>query len=100
MISSVEELKQSVENDDAPPEGTPETVKALWFARKGMWHEAHEVAQDIETKTGSWIHAHLHVVEGDLWNAGYWYSKAGKPESPPEKIPEEWEIIAEAVLAG
>ena len=31
--------------------------------------------------TGSWVHAYLHRKEGDLCNAGYWYRRAGRPES-------------------
>ena len=46
--------------------------------QKGNWEKAHNIAQDIETNDGSWIHAYLHRVEGDLGNAAYWYRRAGK----------------------
>ena len=50
------------------------------------------------TAMGSWIHAHLHVLEGDLGNAAYWYSKAGKGPRPPEQSDEEWVELVEENL--
>ncbi len=40
---------------------------ALWWDAQGDWKRAHEVAQDIATLDGSWVHAYLHRKEGDLW---------------------------------
>ncbi len=51
---------------------------ALWHDAKGDWARAHEVAQDIDDATGSWVHAYLHRKEGDEGNAAYWYRKAGQ----------------------
>ena len=70
---------------------------ALWHDAKGDWSRAHEVAQDIDDKTGSWIHAYLHRKEGDLANAGYWYRRARKPECR-ESLEAEWDQIASALL--
>ena len=53
-------------------------MKSLWWAKKGNWEKAHNIAQDIATNDGSRIHAYLHRVEGDLGNAAYWYRRAGK----------------------
>ena len=36
--------------------------------------------QDDPSPEAAWVHAHLHRVEGDLSNAGYWYRRAGKPQ--------------------
>ena len=38
----------------------------------------HNIVQDINTDTASWIHAYLHRVEGDLSNADYWDNRASK----------------------
>lgn len=51
-------------------------LQAPWYAAKGDWESSHSIAQDLHTKMGSLIHAHLHRVEGDDWNAGYWYRQA------------------------
>jgi hypothetical protein len=47
---------------------------------------------------GSWIHALLHVIEGDQWNADYWFSKAEKPSHGPKAIDQLWDEIATSVL--
>ena len=44
----------------------------------GDWVGAHELAQADETELGAWMHAHLHRIEGDEGNAGYWYRRAGR----------------------
>ena len=72
-------------------------MRSLWYTKKGEWEKAHDIAQEIDTQMGSWIHALLHLIEGDLGNAGYWYSKAGKPERKPDGIDASWE---ELVLAN
>lgn len=45
----------------------------------GDWDGAHALVQDDPSADAAWIHAHLHRVEGDLANAGYWYRRAGRP---------------------
>ncbi len=47
---------------------------------------------------GSWIHALLHLIEGDEGNAGYWYARAGKPARTPLEIDEAWEELVAANL--
>ena len=70
---------------------------ALWWDAKGDWRRAHEVAQDIDDRTGSWIHAYLHRKEGDLGNAAYWYRRAGKPV-PSVGLQEEHEAMVKTLL--
>ena len=101
-ITSVEELLESIEANDAPPDGLSPELASLWHTKKGNWDTAHEIAQDISSSWGSWMHAHLHVIEGDLGNAGYWYHRAGKPAGgpEPERMKAEWRALAEAALEG
>ncbi len=84
--------------DERPPKGLALPLAALWHERKGDWSRAHEIAQDVGSPEGSWVHAYLHRREGDLGNAGYWYRRAGRPacQAPLE---DEWEEIARALLA-
>jgi hypothetical protein len=96
---TLDSFKQSVATDVEPPEGSSDLLRALWFARRGQWHEAHALVQDLPSTMAAWIHAHLHLIEGDLANAGYWYRKAGKPAADPSAIETEWEAIAAEVLA-
>ncbi|MBK8091152.1 MAG: hypothetical protein IPK32_03920 [Verrucomicrobiaceae bacterium] len=77
---------------------SPET-QTLWQIKNGDWDSAHNIAQEIHTKLGSWLHALLHVIEGDQWNADYWFAKAGKPSRGPKDVNALWEEIAAVVLA-
>ena len=89
----------SVDGGGGPPDGMSQELMSLWLAKKGRWDDAHEVAQDINSPMGFWIHAYLHRVEGDLGNAGYWYRRADKPsKSTKEGLDDEWREIAEVVL--
>ena len=73
-------------------------LKALRLLAGGDWQGAHEAVQDDESKDAAWVHAHLHRVEGDLSNAGYWYRRAGKPVATAD-LGEERTAIEEALSA-
>ena len=91
-----EEFTESIANERPDP-GLSETLTSLWWDKKGDWDTAHSIAQDIPTKQGSAVHAYLHRVEGVLWNADYWYSRAGRvrPDIPLE---EEWLQLVHEML--
>lgn len=85
MIAQV--FKDSL-SGSAPPAEFTRLQMALWHAAKGEWHTAHNIAQQYEgQKEFDRLHAYLHRVEGDNWNAGYWYRRAGAVM--PDKSPEE-----------
>ena len=92
------QLKSSAAADPKPPAGLSPEAKALWYTKKGVWGAAHEIAQEIETPTGSWLHALMHLIEGDLGNARYWFVEAGRPVKKPSQIDELWDEIAEEAL--
>ena len=92
-------LKESAAAGTEPPAGLTPELRALWFTKANRWEDAHNVAQDIHTPDGSWIHALLHLIEGDIGNAGYWYARAGRPARRPGEIDAEWDRIA-AHLCG
>lgn len=66
--------------------------KALYFDKEDNWEKAHELVQDLGSSEAAWIHAYLHRKEGDEWNAGYWYRKAGKPVFNGS-LEEEWKLL-------
>lgn len=89
---------QSSLTNAAPPGDLPPLLEALWYDARGDWEQAHNIAQDVHSDDGSWIHAYLHRKEGDLANAGYWYRLAGRP-LPRYSLREEWEQIVTTLLA-
>lgn len=92
------ELKQSAASDSTPPAGLSPELAALWHAKAGNWDASHDIAQDIHTPMGSWIHALLHLIEGDIGNAGYWFHRAGRPAVGRGQIDAEWDRIAAELL--
>jgi hypothetical protein len=46
--------------------------------RAGRWVEAHMLVQDDTSELGAWLHGILHIQEGDLEDAEYWYGKANR----------------------
>ena len=49
---------------------------ALDHLDKGDWDTAHKIVQSDDTLAGCWVHGIVHVMEGDLDNARYWYKRA------------------------
>ena len=81
----------------SPPLAVSDHLKALWYDAKGDWQQSHNIIQDIDDVNAAWIHAYLHRKEGDIWNADYWYSKAGK-KRPSVSLEQEWENIVVALI--
>ncbi len=92
---TLEQFLLSLKNDH-PPEFSV-YLESLWYDKKGNWDKAHQIAQNIPDKGGSWIHAYLHRVEGDEWNSNYWYSRAGKV-MPSISLSEEWDSLVKYFL--
>ncbi len=77
------------------PVDLSQEAQSLWHSKHGNWDAAHNIAQDIHTPLGSWIHALLHLIEGDQWNADYWFNRARKPSRKPADIDALWaEIVS------
>ena len=84
-------------NIEVPPASWPSSLRALWYDAKGNWEASHDIAQEMHTDMGSWIHAYLHRKEGDKFNAGYWYRRANRP-FPQKRLSEELEDLVTFVL--
>ena len=85
-------------SEQEPPAGVSLALQAMWYDAKQDWHQAHTCAQAQEDRTGSWVHAYLHRVEGDAANAAYWYRRAGRPVST-QSLSDEWQSIVKTLLA-
>ncbi|WP_043337996.1 hypothetical protein [Belnapia moabensis] len=94
---TAEELLRAAQAGEAlPPLDGP--LRALAEDARADWEAAHAAAQAGEDADSAWVHAYLHRKEGDLANAGYWYSRAGRVK-PAGTLEEEWLAIARHLLA-
>lgn len=83
--------------DNVPPLGLTIQQEALWYDGKGDWEKAHDLVNDLDDKQSAHVHAYLHRKEGDLWNADYWYRRAGR-QRPDSTLEEEWEELVTILL--
>lgn len=95
---TLDDFRQSL-TGTTPPDRAAPAVTALWHQGRGDWAAAHEAAQADDGRDAAWVHAHLHRVEGDESNAGYWYRRAGRPHCR-DPLDVEWNAIATALLGG
>ena len=71
--------------------GTARVLRlALTHLESGDWRAAHEIVQkDEESPLSCWVHGVVHVMEGDLPNARYWYRQAKR------SFPGDFSVAAE-----
>lgn len=69
-------------------------ILALEAEQAGDWEKAHTLVQDMVTAEAAWVHAYLHRVEGDQWNAEYWYNRAVRPVCRTS-LATEWQTLYE-----
>ncbi|WP_036284610.1 hypothetical protein [Methylocystis sp. ATCC 49242] len=95
MRPTLASFVDSLEGEAPPPLTAP--LRALWLDAKGDWDGAHKCVDELSDPDAMWVHAYLHRKEGDQWNAGYWYRRAGRP---PHRGPldEEWRELVTALV--
>lgn len=67
------------------PLSRSELKRALKHLQAGDWPAAHDIVQQDEDSTlACWAHGIVHLMEGDLPNARYWYRRAKRafPDKP------------------
>lgn len=94
-MMDITRFKESLQYD-TPPIGLTVQQEALWWDGKGEWHRAHDLINDLGDRQSAHVHAYLHRKEGDLWNADYWYRRAGR-QRPNVTLKEEWESLIKVV---
>ena len=92
LTSFQDSIKEAV-----PPPGIDSALLAMWHDGHGNWDKAHSMVDNLDDETACWVHAYLHRKEGDLWNADYWYRKAGR-KRPDVSLQKEWETIVQSLL--
>jgi hypothetical protein len=69
------------------PLSAAQLASALQHMEAGDWQAAHEIVQKHEDDAlACWAHGIVHIMEGDLPNARYWY-RAAKRNFPPKPDP-------------
>ena len=69
--------------------------------RAGDWQGAHAIVQADESAPGScWAHGIVHLLEGDLGNARYWYGRAGRAWPSVPDPGAEMEALARTVAVA
>ncbi len=51
-------------------------ARAVTLLEAGKWEAAHRIVQEDDSALACWGHGIVHIMEGDLDNARYWYRRA------------------------
>lgn len=69
---------------------------AIRYLKRGDWERAHTLVQSDESAFGCWAHGIVHMMEGDVGNARYWYRRAHRPYPTEADAAVELAALAEA----
>jgi hypothetical protein len=79
--------------------GSAESLRrAAGLLAAGDWQGAHLIVQDDPSPLAAWMHGIVHLLEGDVSNARYWYGRADRPF--PSSGDVQAEIEAARAAAG
>lgn len=91
-----EEFSQSI-TENKMPSHLSVYLQSLWLDASGDWDKAHQLVNDLNDTTACKVHAYLHRKEGDISNAGYWYSMSGT-NRPDTSLRQEWQQLVHELL--
>ena len=71
-----------------------ELRRAITLLETGDWQGAHTIVQkDEDSPLPCWAHGIVHIIEGDITNARYWYREAKRPFPTAPSVPDEIEAL-------
>jgi hypothetical protein len=74
-----------------------ELKRAIALMEEGNWPAAHKIVQqDEESPLACWAHGIVHLMEGDVANARYWYREAKRSFPGQVSIGKEIEALKSA----
>lgn len=80
------------------PLSPTELADALQHLERGDWPSAHAIVQrDEDSALSCWAHGIVHILEGDLPNARYWYGEAKRAFPTRPSIPGEIAALRKAL---
>ena len=71
--------------------------RAAELLAAGDWEEAHALVQDDPSPLAAWMHGIVHLLEGDVSNARYWYGCARRAFPGEGAVQAEIEAVRAAV---
>jgi len=75
-------------------------AKAVRHLEAGEWEAAHLLVQKDASEHGCWAHGIVHLIEGDLDNAKYWYRRAHRLLPHGNTVAAEIAALKAAVREG
>ena len=72
----------------------------LAHLRADHWREAHNLVQEDDSELAAWLHGILHIQEGDLEDAEYWYGKANRHFRSRGTLEEELQRLEDVLRTG
>lgn len=76
-------------------------TQAMDHLAQGAWQQAHAIVQgDEDWKLSCWAHGIVHILEGDLDNARYWYRRAQRAFPDPVDASAELAALRAAAAKG
>src|SRR5690348_12613876 len=73
---------------------------AIRHLQRGDWQKAHAIVQNDNSELGCWAHGIVHMLEGDLGNARYWFRRAGRPFPRERDASAEIDALVTSVKAA
>jgi len=70
--------------------------RAASLLAAGDWEGAHAIVQDDPSHLAAWMHGIVHLLEGDVSNARYWYGRAGRAFPGEGAVQDEIEALRSA----
>jgi len=71
---------------------------AVELLERRDWEAAHEIVQkDEESALACWAHGIVHLIEGDVSNARYWYRAAKRAFPKDPSVKDEIAALSESL---
>ena len=79
--------------------GAPRVLRsAVALLERGDWQAAHKIVhEDEESVLSCWAHGIVHVMEGDIPNARYWYREAKRDFPKDYSVAKEIAALKQAL---
>jgi len=71
-------------------------MRAVKLLEAGKWEAAHGIVQEDDSALACWGHGIVHIMEGDLDNARYWYRRARRPFPGADSVVTEIAALRQA----